>query len=479
VYTANDKHKAAVVFALMVMLSLTGAFSLAQSGSSQRDLRTMVGNEDEAMLIDEIQRVQPYYSIRQLARFQNMQDRMGGGFGGCIADQLVLADEIPLPVDRAGAIETAMYLARQREANLRTLEEMGFRLSFLSIEAPLAGGGVPVSGDHVTIDVSVPEAFLNALEDGKVTMGEAREITQLQPNREVLEVICAKCLGTEALVNEQTLAYLVWKAGSTEPLDRLWRWINPMNDFGYADLATHAAEYTSAIGEIKRHRRQLVDEAISRIEPFVAIDGPVSGTVAFAPSCLIGDWVSSGMSAANLPHLREGWEGAVRGVASGLLRRHLLLQWSEGGQQAAYWPAKVDDVVTGDDYLADLYSLAAFSVLEGAVDHIGNGSSPLPAPEEAMDGALMFSMIAQDLNARPRPLPLFGIDARRSLRRFGRYLVRIIEERDGREGLAELLQQGPVSVVLRAADLTIGSEPILFDDRLIVALEDLEMSLSE
>ena len=114
----------------------------------------------------------------------------------------------------------------------------------------------------MTIDVSVPEAFLEALDDGKVTLGEAREITQLQPNREVLEVICAKCLGTEARVNEQTLAYLVWKAGSTEPLDRLWRWINPMNDFGYADLATHASEYASAIEEVKRHRHQLVDGAI-------------------------------------------------------------------------------------------------------------------------------------------------------------------------------------------------------------------------
>ncbi|MEE4270382.1 MAG: hypothetical protein V2I67_01825 [Thermoanaerobaculales bacterium] len=477
--TANDKHKAAVVFALMVMVSLTGAFSLAQSGSSQRDLRAMVGSEDEAMLLDEIQRVQPYYSIRQLARFQNMQDRMGGGFGGCIADQLVLADEIPLPVDRAGAIETAMYLARQREDNLRTLEEVGFQLSFVSMEAPIAAGGVPGAGEDVTIDVSVPEAFLEALEDGKVTMGEARVITGLQPNREVLGVICAKCLGTETKVNEQTLAYLVWKAGSTEPLDRLWRWINPMNDFGYADLATHAPEYAVAIEEVKRHQRQLADEASSRIEPFLVLGSRVSGTVAFAPSCLIGDWVSSEMSAANLPHLREGWVGAVRSVAAGLFRRHLLQQWSEGGRQAAYWPAKVDDVVTGDDYLADLYSLAAFAVLEGSVDHICNGHSMPPEREEAVDGALVFSMIAQDPNARPRPLPLFGINARRDLRRFGRYLVWSIEERDGREGLAELLQQGPVSVVLRATDLESGGEPRLFDDRLNVALEDLALSLAK
>jgi len=475
----TNKRSVEIAAVLVLVLTVLGSMAMAQTGSSLHDLRAMVGKEDEAMLLEEIQRVLPFYSIRQLARFQNMQDRMGGGFGGCIADQLVLADEIPLPVDRNAAIETAMYLARQREANLKTLEGLEFPTSFLSIEAPAASGPVRGSRGDVAIDVSVPDAFLEALEDGQVTMGEAREIAQLQPNREVLEVICAKCLGTEAKVNEQTLAYLVWKAGSTEPLDRLWRWINPMNDFGYADLATHATEYALAIEAVRRHQYQVVDEAMSRIEPFLISGSRVSGTVAFAPSCLVGDWVSSGMSAANLPHLREGWEGTVRSVAAGLFRHHLLQQWNEADRQAVYWPAKVGVVVTGEDYLADLYSLVAFSVLEGSVDHVCDGSLSAVEPAAAMDGILMLSEIAHDLNAEQRPLPLYENDARMTLRRTGRYLVQAVEEQDGRARLAELLHQGPVTVVLRAVELEAGGEPRLFDERLIIALKDLELSLAK
>lgn len=478
-FRKNRKCQIIVATALVLGVMVTGSMEAAETSSTARDLREMVGKKDEAMLLEEIQRVLPFYSIRQLARFQDRQDRMGGGFGGCIADQLVLADEIPLPVDRGGAIETAMYLARQREANLRTLEEMDFPTSFIPIEAPAADGGVRGSRGDVTIDLSVPEAFLEALEDGLVTMGEAREITQLQPNREVLQVICAKCLGTEAKVNEQTLAYLVWKAGSAEPLDRLWRWVNPMNDFGYADLATSESEYSLAIEELRNHEGQVVDEALARIEPFLGPGSRVEGTVAFAPSCLIGDWVSSGMSAANLPHLREGWDGAVRSVAAGLFRRYLLQSWNQGEPQAVYWPAKVGVVVTGEDYLADLYSLVAFSVLEGSVDHVCGGSLSMVEPAAAMDGILMLSEIAHDLNAQQRPLPLFESDARESLRRFGRYLVQIVEERDGREGLATLLQQSPVAVALRAVELEAGNEPMLFDDSLIVALKDLELSLAD
>ena len=42
------------------------------------------------------------------------------------------------------------------------------------------------------IDWSVPEAFLDALGDGEVTMDEAREISRMPANREMLRSICVR-----------------------------------------------------------------------------------------------------------------------------------------------------------------------------------------------------------------------------------------------------------------------------------------------
>ncbi len=281
-YRKLRRHGFMVSVALVgLMLGMSGSVVVAQEGALRSDLQNLVDKEDAAFLLDEIRRVQPFYAIRQLARFQQMQDHVGGGFCGCLPNQLMNADEIPLPVDKAGALETAVYLARQRQANLDALAELGFPLA--SPSSPF--DGIPPTGRSpsmtVSIDTSVPTAFLDALSDGEVTMAEARVIAQMPANQEMLRFVCDRCEGAEPRVSEQTLAYLIWKAGSREPLDRLWRWVNPMNDFGYAGLADDPALY-----------RELIEglEDIVRSWPM----RPWPGS---APSCLPApEWISASPS---------------------------------------------------------------------------------------------------------------------------------------------------------------------------------------
>ena len=321
--------------ALVLMLGMSGSVANAQ----QADLRDLVDKEDAAFLLNEIQRIQPFYAIRQLARFQEMQDHVGGGFCGCLPDQLMNADEIPLPVDKAGAVETAVYLARQRQANLDALAELGFPLAFPS--SPF--GGIPSTQRSpsmtVSIDTSVPTAFLDALSDGEVTMAEARVIAQMPANREMLRFICDRCEGAEPRVSEQTLAYLIWKAGSREPLDRLWRWVNPMNDFGYAGLADDPALYRELIEDLEYHQSGVGGCGPGQGRPLPALrHRDESFDFAFTPGCLTGDWRTPAMSGSDVLRIKAGWEEVAGKDLRGRCTASYLVEQSGGhGRNRQSW----------------------------------------------------------------------------------------------------------------------------------------------
>ena len=146
-------------------------------------------------------------------------------------------------------------------------------------------------------------------------MGEAREIAQLPANRELLQFVCGQREGSEPWVTEQTLMYFIWKAGSPDPLDRLWRWLNPMNDFGYADLAVNAGQYRSLIDDLQTRRQDVSDAILARIVPFLPPDAEIDEKFAFAPGVLSGDWATPAMSGANVAYIKGGWEELVRRIS--------------------------------------------------------------------------------------------------------------------------------------------------------------------
>ena len=85
------RHGLIVSTALAALLVVLVSPALCGERELLGELRTLVDEQDETFLLGEIRRIQPFYSIRRLARFQKNQDLVGGGFCGCLPGQLMNA----------------------------------------------------------------------------------------------------------------------------------------------------------------------------------------------------------------------------------------------------------------------------------------------------------------------------------------------------------------------------------------------------
>ena len=468
------------VAALMFLLS--GPAFCGERENLLGELRTLVDEESEAFLVTEIQRVQPFYNIRWLARFQKMQESVGGGFCGCLPDQLINADDIPLPVDGVGVLQTAVFLARQRKTNQEALEILGFPIEFPPIPLP----DVPLSGTYpnmtVHIDLSVPRAFLDALSDGALTMGEARGIAQLPANRELLRFICRQREGAEPWVTEQTLAYFIWKAGSSDPLDHLWRWVNPMNDFGYADLAANAAQYRSLIEDLQTRRQDLSDAVLARIAPFLPPGAEIDESLAFTPGCLTGEWATPTMSGENVMHIKGGWDGLIRRISAEVYRRQLLKQHCGPNGDTNQ---TIDDLISvrlDDERFEKFHELIAYTILEGAVDYVSSPSVPIDQTKSFIDGADLIDDFVVEVIRKSHVESAVTIFERGRgpggrLCALGRHMARVIAQRDGSQAVTDLLEQGCVTFFQRALEIESDNGGGLFNEELMIAVGDLSARL--
>jgi hypothetical protein len=447
----------------MLLFGLAGWTLFAQEAPVGRESDSAVHRATGDCLVTEIRRVEPFYAIRHLARFQQMQNRMGGGFCGCMCEPIIDADEIPLPVDDAGVRETAAYLAKLRQANLAALAALGIPVEF--VPAPFEGmeSSQRTSHHSITVDLSVPSAFLEALQDDEVTMGEARAIARLPANRELLRFVCRRCRGTELQITEQTLTYLIWKAGSSEPLDRIWRWLNPMNDFGYADLAVNRTEYARLIKGLASHRNELEVLASSRIAPYLPDDASVDQVFVWAPVCFTGDWATPSMSGANLPQIKRGWRSIVSATSGGAFRGYIVRRI--GAQTAAgSWNAPQGFDPNRWDLVRDLMFT---TIVEGTVDFVSDPASTVD-PRTIAEGAELFQACLEAiLDAEHVEHPRALVESVRgdgsTLGRFGRHLAGRIAERDGRRAVTELVERGGAAFVRRAVEIELD-DPELTPD---------------
>lgn len=467
-----------IVALVALILGTSGSIVGAQQGSFLRDLRTLVDEEDEAFLLTEIERVQPYYSIRQLARFQQNQNCVGGGFCGCLPDQLMNVDEIPLPVDRAGVVETALYLARQRKANLIGLAELGFPVGVpmsLSVDIPPAERFPNIDVD---IDVSVPSAFLKALVDGVVNMEEAGEIASMPANRELLRFIGDRRESGEPRLSEETLAYLIWKAGSRDPLDRLWSWLNPMNNFGYAGLSTDAAHYRELIEDLQTHRQDLADAAAARVASFLPKGTQMSVRFAFTPGCLGDAWMTPAMSGANALRIKGDWEVLVRKVSAGVFGQYLLQQV---GCRRGIAPGTIVDAggsELADEQSAVLHELIAYTVIEGTIDFVSRPSISMEEEQGVREGVALFHQcaMATDVEAARSCFEL-GRGEDGSLIALGCHLAGLVAERDGPRAVTVLLEHGCVDFFQRALEIDSEGDEVLLGQDLVQAVGGLSVRL--
>ena len=311
--------------------------------------------------------VDPPERIQELLGYAEWQHRLGGGFHGLLPDPLDGVEALPGPGDETTILEAALVLARRRSVNRAAVGEAlaTFPFRFLGDAIRDKDAAAP-AGWSLSLDHSAIGGFVDARSDGEITIEEARTLASLPSNRQMLRHRRDLGYVPEPLPTEENLAEMIARAGSTDPLDRLWAWLHPWNFFGYADVGTEAGGYKAFMAELREHDDLLTDSVLSR----VAAHAPEQTRV---PRRLRPD---HRLFDTGLGH--HGNAGAQRrpgerrlGVSApgdGFTRPTTRSSHSSARLLPARLPSISKDLATadlGDPGLEKLYEILAYAVLEG------------------------------------------------------------------------------------------------------------------
>jgi hypothetical protein len=465
------------------MLVVLFLVSIVTSDASEKQTRAseldeLVNPAEKKFLLTELARVQPPERLRELSKYGQRQLDLGGGFYGMLPDQLTDPDSIPLPADEIGCIEAALGLAKQRSTNITALQQINpdYTLAF-------RGEPLPDFVDRITpelpklvqlpdglkliLDVSALTGFFEALEDGEVSTDEASALAALPSNQAMLEHRRNLGYVPEPLPDTESLAAMIRMAGSTDPADRLWCWINPQNAFGYADLVSNAIDYIQFLSELESHKDRLAEKVLRQIGPYTSRDSHSAVRFAFTVGWAIQGWATPDMVGLNIEQTKDDWNRLFQTLVEETYHRLQLEMCPTPTGEPAHDFSDLVAIETGDPGYDRLYEIITYCVLEGAANRAcgrfadADLADKVPAGAELM-ARFVNQVVEEGAVESADALITEGLKGNGPLYGLGWKLASLIAEQDGEQAIGEYQQKGPVRFFLYGATLAADSgEPLL------------------
>lgn len=490
-----NRHYCRNVFLSLVLFYCTIVTDFA-NGQQPRitELDELVTPAEKAFLLTELARVRPPARLRELSDYGQRQLELGGGFYGMVPDQLTDPDSIPLPVDEPGRLAAALCLARQRDINIAALQKINpeYALAFRGeplpdfmdrIETRLPTQTHSTGGLNLTLDTSALTGFFAALSDGEIDTDEAAALSELPSNQFMLQHRRDLGYVPEPLPNTDSLAEMIGTAGSTDPLNRMWCWINPQNAFGYADLVLNAGDYNEFLSGLENQKDRLVMIVLGQIGPYTSLDSHSEVRFAFTVGWAIQGWATPEMVGLNIEQLKDDWNRLFQTLAEETYHRLQLELCATPTGEPAHDFSDLVAVETGDPRYDRLYEIITYCVLEGAANRAcgqfvaADLADKVPAGAELMARFVDRVIEKGDLESADE-LINEGLKGNGPLYGLGWKLASLIEEQDGKQAVGEYQQQGPVRFFLYGATIAADRGEPLLTPKVTAAVDTLDMYLT-
>jgi hypothetical protein len=476
--------------ALLTLICVVASNPLLGQEKSETELDRLVTTAEMELLFTELGNVNPPGRLRELSKYSNHQSELGGGFYGMMPDQLVEMDSIPVSLDGSGMHEAALLLARQREVNNEALMATNpdYAVSFRSetledflsrLEPAATTDSGNASGLKLELDWSAFSGFFDALADGEITIEEARSLASLPSNQAMLQHRRNLGYVPEPLPDTDSLAELISMAGSVDPLDRLWCWINSQNAFAYADLVQNSEDYLDLLSDLDKHGHQLEKAVLERIERFTPPGTRFESRFAFTVGWAIRGWATPQMAGLNLEQVKNDWHFLMGTMVEETYHRLQLqlIPMATGAQAEEFSDLTV--VNTGDPSYDRFYECVTYTVAEGAANFVRGPFAAPYLPEKAIAGteiiARFVSQVIEkgDLEAADA-LINEGLQGNGPLYGLGWKLASVIAEHEGPQAIGIHQQKGSVHFFIHGAELAAGQGEQLVSPDVILALKTLE-----
>ncbi|MCK4641010.1 MAG: hypothetical protein KAU06_06715 [Candidatus Marinimicrobia bacterium] len=261
--------------------------------------------------------------ITHLSKIESDQNQSGGGYYGYIPDYFKNPDKIPVPENFNSIIACADFLVNTRKQIDKIIARSNFRYNRKFSKQKISAVSKEKIYPGIQIDINT-DAVMDVLThyiDQDMTMEIATNIAnhpsfqQMLKNRSEIGYI------PEPLPDTGDLANFIYLAGSNDPILMVWKWLNPWNCFGFADLYNYSNKYSDILKEIDENKANITGTIVSRIAHYLPENFKYQDQVDLGVNWGVLNWSTEKQIGINIVHLKNDYSAFKRIISRQLFRK--------------------------------------------------------------------------------------------------------------------------------------------------------------
>lgn len=261
--------------------------------------------------------------IAHLSKIESDQNKSGGGYYGYIPDYFKNPNKIPIPENFESIIACANFLTNTRTQINRIITRSNFQYNKTFLKQEISAVNKAETHPDIQIDINT-DAVMDVIThyiNQNITMETATDIAshpsfqQMLKNRKEIGYI------PEPLPDTNDLAKFIYIAGSNDPVSMIWKWINPWNCFGFADLYMNSTKYCEIVSEINSNKEYLISSIKSRIGRYLPEDFKYQDQIDLGVNWGVLNWSTEKQIGINIVHLKNDYSAFKRIVSKQLFRK--------------------------------------------------------------------------------------------------------------------------------------------------------------
>jgi len=414
-------------------------------------LEKKISLEDAYFVFRELDKIKNPENIYLFSKFEKFQKENGGQFFSIIPDFFKKKDIIP-PADTFDhIIANALYYTRIKEIADKNLYLSGFmyNLKFRNNELkPVDRQGSKLD---LELNTDMISDILNIYESKKV---HKKEITKIANNKifeDMLRVRSTISKFTDPVPTQQTIAYFIQKSAETDPLNKLWNWMNPANNFGFSELSINRENYKKLISTINDNNQIFKDRVLAKLAHYIPLDFHYKQDINFAVNFGQKIWSSKDGIGVNIVHIKDDFISLT-----GSIRKEVYLQILEKLNQEN----NTLEPDFGNEKDKDYYDILKFIFYEGTANYIGFAPPQFDYVNNAKESNSALEQIQKYMYNGKKPellksLKTYSMGENGYFTGLGFLMARTIEKKMGKETLKKCIQNGPIYFFKTYTDLQI------------------------
>lgn len=414
------------------------------------DLQKKLQSEEAYFLFQKLDKIKNPKDIHLLADLEKIQREKGGHFFSIIPDFFKQAEIIPPPENFDYLVADAFYLGGIHAVINRYLATGGidYNVNFKSQTLK------PVNRNKANLDLHINtetiKKLLQLYKSKKIKPSEITEITESQTFKTMLD--CRRAEQTkypQALPNSEDLAYFIKLSTETGPIHSLWNWINPANNFGFAELSNNHERYSTLITYIEDNEQLFEDYILARLENYLPDNFQFNTNLDFAVNFGQMVWSTDDAVGVNIVHIKDDFHTYATAIRKEIFQKTHRQLCQKNGTLKPNFSNEKDQ---------EYYEVLSFIYFTGCANFISGSPVNFDYITLAKDSYGFLEQIHRNLFVQPndefvKANKMMTLGENGMFTGLGYLMARTIERKTGKEMLALCVQNGPVHFFKTYLDL--------------------------